>query len=117
MDGDKKIFGLNIRKAPTKEELFKLEKKLFTGNGELRDLLPLAGIGDGPIDYENRANLFWAEIEFLNDEIERLGGKKREYIMTKKQKKEAGKFEKEMKKFEEKNKEKLLASVAQLVER
>lgn len=73
------IMGLNI-KTITKEELIELEKKYLTGNGELRDLLYLVGIGDGPIDYELRSEIFWAEIQFLNEEIERLGGKKREYI-------------------------------------
>ena len=89
MDGDKEVFEmseLNIRKAPTREEIIELEKQYMTGNGELRDLLPLTGIGDGPVDYEKRSILFWAEIEFLNSEIERLGGKKREYIMTNEEK-------------------------------
>lgn len=108
---------MNIKDAPTKEELFELEKRLLTGNGELRDLLPLAGIGDGSIDHESRADLFWAEIEFLNEEIEKLGGNKREYIMTAKQKKEAKQFTEEFKKYEKENKEKIRASVAQLVER
>ena len=80
MDGDKEI--LEIRKAPTEEEIFELEKKYMVG-GELRDLLLLTGIiGDEEgwrIDWEKRAKIFEAEIMRLNEVIEKLGGQKEPY--------------------------------------
>lgn len=73
---------LNIRKAPTKEELFELNKKFLVG-GELRDLLLLTGINgdeDGwNIDWEERAKIFEAEIMRLNEIIVKLGGAKEPY--------------------------------------
>lgn len=98
----------------TKKELFELQRKLFTGNGELRDLLSLVGIDGDRVDYEERANLFWAEVVFLNEEIERLGGQKRAYILTKEQKEEARLITESVRVFANENRDKLVEAIAKI---